>query len=222
MIVHMITNQNTSPPAGRRGARRICSCICLVLFLSGAVPVAVDGYTVRYREELYQYYHRHAANNPRRIRENIYYMEQVLRADYANPLNALAVIEDTEQWQYYRTMFDMHIQLKLCELYLQLAGQYIKYNVNFYNYPWQGQNVKSLRHAADLLEYGRLYWQTAAEISSQAADMPAYPLEGVEYWVDQHARINAGELNYDTIIDRHMDLVATNIAAFEAMDASTY
>ena len=203
--------------------RRSYLLVAIILYMGVcSAHDSADAYTIRYREELYRLYHQHATQNPLRVRENIYYLEQVLAADYANPLFALARVEDADEWRYYRGLFDMHIYLKFTELYVQWAAQYIKYNVYFFNAPWRDDNIASLQQAIALLEYGRQYWQQAREAAQEVSRLPAVFLTGVEYWHDQRYRIINNRLDYDEIINRHVERVERNIALFEAMDENTY
>ena len=53
-------------------------------------------YPVYYKEQYYKLYHIHYIQYPDDTIENIYYLEQAAKADFCNPLYALAKIEDKE------------------------------------------------------------------------------------------------------------------------------
>lgn len=201
--------------------RRLRIPITAVLLLLSAAP-GVHATRILYREQLYQLYHEHFYRYPERIVENIYWLEQALRADFANPLHARARINDPREWEWYRYLFTMHINLKLTELYLQWAERFTKHEAFFFNAPWRDQNLESLERAEELMEYARVYWADARYWSDQAASFRFVHLPGIQFWEDQHHRIQRGSLNYETIIDRHLARLRAVRADFEAMDTTTY
>lgn len=192
----------------------------LVLFAGSVRPVAA--YRLLYREQLYELYHRHFTSSPERIAENVYWLEQALRSDFANPLNALAEVSTDREWEWYRGLFTMHINLELVDLYLRWGAQYMKFEAYFYNAPWQRQNLESLDRAEQFFRYAQRYWEAAQRWSQEIAGIRFVHLEEIQYWEDEHHRIRTGELDYARIIDRHLDRVAEVRAAFAAMDETTY
>ncbi|MDR3167678.1 MAG: hypothetical protein LBT93_07025, partial [Treponema sp.] len=110
------------------------------------VPAA-NAYIVRYKEQFFKLYHLHYIQYPDDTMENIYWLERAAAADFANPLYAMARIENEIQWEKYRYLFMMHINLKLIEQYLFLGNKWNKRNAYFYNAPWKEQNLESLETA---------------------------------------------------------------------------
>lgn len=198
--------------------RRFIGVLVLLLVTVATAPA----YRLLYREQLYELYHRQFVQTPERIAENVYWLEQALRSDFANPLNALATIETDREWEWYRYLFTMHINLRLTDLYLQWGSQYMKHTAYFYNAPWRSQNLESLDRAEEYFRYARRYWSAAQRWSQEATDFRFVHLEEIQYWEDEHHRIRTGDLDYEEIITRHLDRVAEVRAAFEQMDASTY
>jgi len=197
--------------------RRTALVILLVIPL-----FEISSYRLLYREQLYELYHRHFVQTPERIAENVYWLEQALRSDFANPLNALATVDNDREWEWYRELFTMHINLRLTDLYLQWGAQYMKMEAYFYNAPWQRENLESLDRAEEYFSYALHYWEAAQRWSQEAADIRFIHLEEIQYWEDEHHRIRSGSLDYGSIIDTHLDRVAEVRAAFEAMDRDTY
>lgn len=195
----------------------------LLFIVLGVISISpVSAYRLTYREQLYELYHRHFTMYPERIAENVYWLEQALRSDFANPLNALATVETEREWEWYRYLFSMHINLRLVDLYLLWGAQYMKFEAYFYNAPWQQQNLDSLDRAEALFRYALRYWEDAQYWSQQASSFRFVHLEEIQYWEDEHHRIRIGELDYGRIINRHLDHVAEVRAAFAAMDEDTY
>lgn len=199
--------------------KRAVSLVLLCLLIPA---VDATAYRLLYKEQLYTLYHRHLYQYKHRIGENIYYLEQVQRADFANPLYAITPIENPEQWRRYRNLFDMHISLLLTEQYLQLSSRYTKYNAYFYNYPWRAENIESLTRAKEILSAARYYWQEAQTFSTAAWEQQEIERAGKSYWENQNYRIETGLLDYATIIDRHERRIERNITIFQEMDENTY
>ncbi len=193
--------------------------LLLLLFL---VPAPRAGsYRVLYAEQYYKLYHQHFYQYPDDTMENISYLEQALKADFANPLYALARIQDRQQWAQYRTLFKMHANLKLTELYLALGAKYDKMAAYFYNAPWRQQNLDSLEKAEAAYRVALGTWR---ESVGWAAGIPRlrYNLEEIQRWEDEWKRIVVGDLDYREIIEGHLRRLARVRAEFQAMDQNTY
>lgn len=190
------------------------------------VPSRAPGYTsppLQSREQLYSMYHRQLYEYPIDIREQIFYLEEALRADFNNPLWAIARIETREEHARYRALFTMHIHLRLIDLYLAWAGRYYKFEAYYYNYPWRELNIESLDIAEEILIYARdVYWPEAVRYSEEAESMGYIDLEEIQYWSDESRRIATGDLDYGRIISNHLSRLRRVRAEFEAMDPSMF
>jgi hypothetical protein len=166
-------------------------------------------------------YHLHFYQYPDDTMENIFYLEQALKADFVNPLYALAAIENREEWAQYRTLFKMHVTLKLVDLYLTLGSKYDKMVAYFYNAPWKEENLESLELAEQAYRVALLYWQ---EARSWAAKLPwlYFNLEEIQNWEDERTRIWNGDLDYGDIIGGHLDRLQRIRQQFLNMDENTY
>jgi len=193
--------------------------LALLLLLAPAPEARC--YRVLYAEQYYELYHQHFYQYPEDTMENIAYLEQALKADFANPLYALARIADRQEWAQYRTLFKMHANLKLVELYLTLGSKYDKMIAYFYNAPWKRQNLESLEQAESAYRLALGYWR---ESLRWAAMLPRlrFNLEQIQRWEDEWKRIVTGELDYRQIIDGHLRRLAQVRAEFQAMDQNTY
>lgn len=200
---------------------RVRAFIVITILLLG---VAVPGFSYRllYKEQLYELYHRQFYDPPLNLNENIYWLERAVRADFANPQHALTRIENEDDWERYRYLFNMHLNLKLTELYLAWANRFNKQEAYFYNYPWTDLNLESLERAEDLFHYALLYWDEAKVWSQRAFEMRTVELEQVQDWVDQSYRIETGDLDYERIINRHLERLYNVREDFMDMDANTY
>ena len=77
--------------------------------------VPSSAWRILYAEQYYRLYHLHFYQSPDDSMENIYYLENALKADFCNPLYALARIEHKTEAERYRNLFRMHVNLKLIE-----------------------------------------------------------------------------------------------------------
>jgi hypothetical protein len=206
-----------------RGKRRQ-GILLAILFLIGIGGDTARAYYVQYKEQYYRLFHLHYIQYPDDTMENIYWLEKALTADFCNPLYALALIENKTQWEKYRYLFMMHINLKLIEQYLLLGNKWNKRNAYFYNAPWKDQNLESLKTAETCYRTALFYWKEAIQWAEKANDkrFRFINLERVQFWEDEAARIADGSLNYQKTIERELALLQKVREQFEAMDENTY
>ncbi|NCN06027.1 MAG: hypothetical protein GW949_10405 [Spirochaetales bacterium] len=195
-----------------------------VLFTFLVIVSAPEGFSYRilYKEQLWNLYHQQLYMYPLDIAENIHWLEQALRADFANPLYALSKIENPQEWEKYRYLFSMHINLTLVDLYLQWASKHMKFEPRFFNYPWREANLESFDKAQTLLEFALIYWDEAKRYSDMTQKFPWLFLTEVQYWEDENFRIQTGSLDYAEIIQRHLSRLDETRQFFASMDESTY
>jgi hypothetical protein len=193
--------------------------VFLVLSLS-----PLDAYYVTYKEQYYRLYHLHYIQNPDDTLENIYWLEKALKADFCNPLYALALIENKTQWEKYRYLFMMHLNLKMIEQYLFLGNNWNTRNAYFYNAPWKEQNLESLETAETCYRTALYYWNEAREWAAKAQEkrFRFINLEMVQFWEDEAGRIEDKTLDYEKIINRELASLQEVRETFQAMDEHTY
>jgi hypothetical protein len=198
-------------------ARRALAALAIAAIVATQAPA----YTIMYAEEFYVLYHEQLTMSTDEIMENIVWLEQALAADFANPLYALARVENKREWEQYRALFKMHVNLKLVQMHLKLATLYDKRVAYFFNAPWKEQNLESLKMAEGLYNKGLYYWQ---ESLTWARKVRAFgiSLEEIQNWEDEAHRIRAGELDYRRIIAEQLTRLERVRAAFEAMGPGTY
>jgi hypothetical protein len=194
----------------------------LLIFLAVLfIPSSTGGYWAMYKEQFYRLYHVHYNQYPDDTIENIYWLEQALKANFANPLYAVAAIENKEQYEKYCYLFMMHLNLKMIEQYLYLANKYNKRNAYFYNAPWKEQNLKSLDIAEQCFRTALPYWEAAAEWAGKARErrFRFMKLNRVEFWEQEAYRIMEEKtLDYGKTIERELALLREVRAGFEAME----
>lgn len=184
----------------------------------------MHAYMVKYKEDFYRLYHVHYQQFPDDCMENIYWLEKAAQADFCNPLYANAKIENKKQWEKYRYLFQMHINLKLIEQHLRLGRIYDKKVAYFYDAPWQEEYLRNLEKALSCYNAGFYYWQEAQIWAEKAGVKEFYflTLTDVQFWEDELERIKSGELNYGAMLEREVKRVESVRDSFLAMDSKSY
>ncbi len=182
----------------------------------------LHAYKIEYAEQFYELYHQNLYQYPEDYQENIWYLERALRSSFANPLNALARIENPREWERYRTLFYMHLNLELVKQYRGLAAEYDKREAYFYNYPWKFANLDSLDTAESCYKTALLYWEEALSWWAKLHTMPYVHLDEIEEWEDERLRIDRGELDFGEFIAIDLNRLERVRKAFEEMDRNTY
>jgi len=193
-------------------------CVLALLIL---IVTPLFSYKIRYAEQFYRMYHLHFYKNSDNSMENIHWLEQALKADFSNPLYALARIDNKAEWRHYRHLFKMHVNLKLVELYRSLGSRYYKRNAYFFNAPWKRQNLESVETAETMFRLSLYYWRQAVSWVRKLGFSP-FHLEEIQLWEDERIRIQSGELDYRDIIEEDLERLRRVRAQFEKMDANTY
>lgn len=194
----------------------------LLLTLIFATAGSLWAYKILYAEQFYRLYHRHFSQYPEDCAENIYYLEKALERPFVNPLNAMARIEDEKEWERYRLLFTMHVNIKLTEQYRILASKFDKRKAYFFNAPWKETNLKSLQMAEKYYRNALYYWNETLKWVAALDEIPYYHLDEIEYWEDELFRIKTGDLDYKRYIEADLKRLEGVRDSFEAMDESTY
>ncbi|MEL3912541.1 hypothetical protein [Treponema pedis] len=198
--------------------------IVFILLFSLTAVQSIFPYFVEYKEQYYKLYHIHYEQNPDNIIENIYWLEQAINADFCNPLYALGKIETKKQWEKYRYLFMMHLNLKMVEQHLRLGSKFDKQAAYFYNFPWKEQNIDSLGKAEEFYKTALVYWYEA-KLWAEKANIRQFQflfLEDLQDWEDERERIADGSLNYERIINRELRRLSKVREEFMNMDEKTY
>lgn len=199
--------------------------ICLFSFIFAFfLPQDLNAYMVKYKEDFYKLYHVHYQQYPDDCIENIYWLEKAVEADFCNPLYAMAKIETEKQWEKYRYLFQMHVNLKLIEQHLRLGRIYDKKCVYFYDAPWKDEYLNNLEKTLSCYEAGLYYWQEA-KLWFEKANVSSFNflfITELQNWEDERERIKTGELNYEKMLNREIERVKKAIDELLAMKSKSY
>jgi hypothetical protein len=198
------------------------SIIFRIIFPGSLVPLGA--YPVTYKEQFYRLYHLHYIQYPDDTAENIYWLEKAIKADFANPLYAFARIADETEWEKYRSLFMMHVNLKLIEQYLYLGNKWNKRDAYFYNAPWKEQNLESLEIAEKCFRTALSYWEDARKWAEKSLDRRFrwINLKNIQFWEDEAARIGDSSLDYEKTINRELALLQSVREKFQALGEGAY
>ncbi len=129
------------------GAAHWTAVFLISIFLSIFCAPDANAYMVKYKEDFYRLFHVHHQQLPDDCIENIYWLEKAVQADFANPQYADAKITNKKEWEKYRYIYMMHLNLKLIEQHLRLGRIYDKKGAYVYYAPWKEEYVRELEKA---------------------------------------------------------------------------
>lgn len=190
-----------------------------ILFFSFSLS-NVNAYMVKYKEDWFKLYHIHYQQYPDDCIENIYWLEKAVEADFSNPLYLDFKITDEKEWEKYRYLFQMHINLKLIEQHLRLGRIYDKKCIYFYDSPWKDEYLNNLQKTLSCYQAGLYYWQEA-KLWAEKANAPSFNflfITAKQNWEDERERIKNGDLDYEKMLQREISRVEKNIKELEEMN----
>ena len=207
----------------KRFSKTLQILLLAAAFFSIPVSQAVS-YMVKFKEDWYRLYHVHYQQYPDDCIENIYWLEKALQADFANPLYARVKISNEKEWEKYRYLFQMHINLKMIEQHLRLGRTYDKKVAYFYDAPWKDEYLRNLEKAVSCYKASLSYWTEALQWAEKA-NAPGFKflfMTEMQNWEDERERIKTGELDYGKMLSREISRVEKVKADFLAMESKNY
>ena len=200
--------------------KKLFLLISLSIFLSTVPLTKANAYMVKYKEDFYKLYHVHYQQYPDDCMENISWLEKAVQADFCNPLFTNTEIKTEKEWEKYRYLFQMHLNLKLIEQHLRLGRTYDKKCIYFYDAPWKDEYLRNMEKALSCYKAGLYYWQEA-KVWFEKADAPSFNflfITSLQNWEDERERIKTGELNYEKMLTREINRLEKNIKELNEMD----
>ncbi|MBB5217930.1 hypothetical protein DYE49_07725 [Treponema rectale] len=203
----------------KKGLKKII--LTALLFITAGT---VSAYVCKYKEDYLKLYHVHYGQESDDCIENIYWLEQAVKADFANPLYAYTKIENEQQWEKYRYLFMLHLNLKLIEQHLRLGRIYDKSAAYFYDAPYKDEYLRNLKTAKEAYTLCYTYWEEA-KLWAEKANVGKFKfmfLTGLQNWEDERERVCTGKLDYQKILDRELTRLNRVIDDLVAMENKTY
>jgi hypothetical protein len=201
---------------------KITALVILLFVITAGLcgPPQADAYLVKYKEQYYKLFHIHYNQYPDDTFENIHWLELALKANFTNPLYALARIETEQQYEKYCYLFMMHLNIKMLEQYIYMAIKFNKRHAYFFNAPWKEENLKSLDIAEKYFEIAKYYWADAVSWAEKARDKRFHFMRlDIEFWEDEAYRIiELKTLDYGRTISRELAMLYSTREKFQAME----
>lgn len=191
------------------------------ILLFASLPLEnANAYMVKYKEDYYRLYHVHYQQYPDDCMENIYWLEKAVKADFCNPQFAEVKIKTEKEWEKYKYLFQMHLNLKLIEQHMRLGRIYDKREIYFYDGPYKDEYLRNLEKCLSCYKAGLYYWQEA-KLWAEKANASSFNylfITGKQAWEDERERISNGKLDYEKILTREINRVEKNIKELNEMD----
>jgi hypothetical protein len=132
-------------------------------------------------------------------------------------LYALARVKTETDYERYKLLFKMHLNLKMVEQYLILGSKYDKFEVYFFNKngPWRNDICQSLDTAEQAYNVALFYWEEARVWSKKAWPLRMIHMEEIQAWSDENFRIETMDLDYKAIIQKHLLRISRTRAYLE-------
>jgi len=181
----------------------------LILVFLILIPNISYGRRLYYAEEFYLYVLNLYHTNPD-LERNIRFMQWALKAPFDNPVRSLALIKTASDFERYKSLFRMHVNLLIIDSYLKLARRYDKEYIYFFNLWYAEKLKKSFEIAKYYYQTALNYWDEAKKYADQA-----YKTQGrinLDEWEDDLYLIKNQDLNYEKIINEELKKLEKRIA----------
>ena len=165
------------------------------------VPTPGSARRLYYAEEFYLYVMNLYHTNPS-LERNIRFMQWALDAPFDNPVRSLALIKTENDFERYKLLFKLHVNVLIIDSTLQLARRYDKEHVYFFNLWWAKSLKESFTFARYNYEVSLNYWDEVLKYAETLSGLPGRL--NLEAWEDECELIRSGEFDYAKIITRHL------------------
>lgn len=152
-----------------------------------------------YLEDFYELYGLKQYYNENSLRKNIERMKIALTCKFRHPSESLAKTDSEKEYQKYRHMMFMHINMLLLRDHLTIAGLYDKHQMKYYNLDFAKDISESIEIAEKFYRDAIPYWKEAVKHAKAASRIKITTDLG--YMENERYRIISGDLDYDKIIN---------------------
>lgn len=168
--------------------------------------VRLHYYTVpHYLEDYYLLYGMKLYYNETSLRKNIDMLKTALSSKFCHPSQALVKSETENEYNKYRKLMFMQINLMIMRNYLTIGSKYDKKNIRFHDAAFAKDINDSLTIAAKMYNEAIPYWEEAKKYANDASKIKiTTKLSNIE---TERFRIIRGDLDYNKIISSHLNSV---------------
>ncbi len=158
-----------------------------------------------YLEDYYELYCMKQYYNENSLRKNIERLKTALKCKFRHPSQALVKMESNAEYNKYRNLLFMHLNMLIMRNYMRVASKYDKQKIYFYNIDFANEIKDSLDIAENLYKEAIPYWEKAKEYAEKAS---SYKLTtDLGYIESERYSIVKNELDFGRIIDKYIEKI---------------
>ncbi|UER67934.1 hypothetical protein LKV13_04065 [Borrelia sp. BU AG58] len=159
-----------------------------------------------YAEQWYVILNTQMKNKPQNFKRNIFFLKNALKSPFGNPIYSLAKVETREEWEKYKLLFKMHVNLLLVKQYLHLGDLFDTRYVHFYKTPKKDGILENLNKATNFYKISVAYYEDALKLHKELKKYKSIKIQGdgITNWEEEHHRIETKKLDYHDIIKKEL------------------
>lgn len=170
--------------------------INLILFLLVSVAKINASSKFYYAEQWYVIFNSQMKKKPENYKKNIFFLQKALKYPFGNPKYSLTKIETKEQWEKYKLLFKMHVNLLLVRQNLHLGDLFDTRNLYFFKTPEKNGIISNLEKSKKLYKLAINYYSEALKYHKKLENYTTVKLEndGITNWEDEYHKISLKSL----------------------------
>ncbi|MCD2396844.1 hypothetical protein LRB77_03275 [Borreliella burgdorferi] len=191
--------------------------INLILFLLVSVAKINASSKFYYAEQWYVIFNSQMNKKPENYKKNIFFLQKALKYPFGNPKYSLTKIETKEQWEKYKLLFKMHVNLLLVRQNLHLGDLFDTRNLYFFKTPEKDGIISNLEKSKKLYKLAINYYSEALKYHKKLENYKSVKLknDGITNWENEYHKISLKKLNYYDIIKKELLRIDETKAFFE-------
>ncbi len=190
--------------------------INLILLLLISVSKINASSKFYYAEQWYVIFNAQMKKNLKTTK-NIIFLQKALKYPFGNPKYSLIKIETKEQWEKYKLLFKMHVNLLLVKQNLYLGDLFDTRNLYFFKTPEKNGIILNLEKSKKLYKMAINYYNEALKYHKKLENYKSVKLEndGITNWENEYNKISLKEFDYYDIIKKELLRIDETKAFFE-------
>ncbi|WP_029358169.1 hypothetical protein [Borreliella garinii] len=191
--------------------------INLILLLLVSVSKINASSKFYYAEQWYVIFNAQMKKKPENYKKNIFFLQKALKYPFGNPKYSLTKIETKEQWEKYKLLFKMHVNLLLVKQNLYLGDLFDTKNLYFFKTPEKNGIILNLEKSKKLYKMAINYYNEALKYHKKLENYKSVKLEndGITNWENEYNKISLKEFDYYDIIKKELLRIDETKAFFE-------
>ncbi|BCR19733.1 hypothetical protein BmHoA_00816 [Borrelia miyamotoi] len=180
--------------------------LCLVIFSILLITNINASSKFFYAEQWYVIFNEQIKRKPDNYKRNIFFLKNALKYPFGNPNYSLSKIETREEWNKYKLLFKMHVNLLLVKQHLYLGDLFDTRYAYFYKTPKKNAILENLNKATNLYKIAADYYTEALKYHKQLHKYKFTKIQssGITNWENEYYRIEMKELDYYNIIEKEL------------------